>query len=245
MQATTIEGQLSTAERNHITRAIRQANRKPLVCLEVGTWLGGGSTLHILKALEENGAGHLWRIEADSAIYERMVANLRAAFPQSANQFTPLFGLSQNVLPEWLRSLGSAGTVDFVFLDGGNNPAEQILEFRLLDPHMPVGSQLMAHDACVRKGKWLVPYLMRLDNWECALLDGSSVGLFYARKIGAQPSPASQRRANRHLLRQRLHPVELAAAILPAPMRTRLAAWLPRLVHWYTARSDRARAGRT
>jgi len=29
----------------------------------LGTWLGGGSTLHILRALEQNGVGHLYGIE--------------------------------------------------------------------------------------------------------------------------------------------------------------------------------------
>ena len=42
-----IEGQLSFAERRHIARALKEAEPKPKVCLEVGTWLGGGSTLHI------------------------------------------------------------------------------------------------------------------------------------------------------------------------------------------------------
>ena len=71
-----IEGQLSEAERRLITEAITGAAQKPLVAIEVGTWLGGGSTLHILRALEQNGAGELWGIEVDRSIYERMLANI-------------------------------------------------------------------------------------------------------------------------------------------------------------------------
>jgi nucleoside-diphosphate-sugar epimerase len=63
-----IEGQLNEAERRLITEAITGAAKKPLVAIEVGTWLGGGSTLHILRALEQNGTGHLWGIEADRAL---------------------------------------------------------------------------------------------------------------------------------------------------------------------------------
>ena len=64
-----IEGQLNEAERRLITEAITGAAKKPLVAIEVGTWLGGGSTLHILRALEQNGTGHLLGIEADRSIY--------------------------------------------------------------------------------------------------------------------------------------------------------------------------------
>jgi hypothetical protein len=106
--------------------------------------------------------------------------------------------------------------VDFAFLDGGNNPMEQIEEFQLLDPHIPAGGQLMAHDALVRKGKWLVPYLARLDNWRMELVEGSETGLLYAHKIAAQPSPASHRAARARLFRMRCNPVEVAAAILPS-----------------------------
>ena len=48
-------GQLNTEERRVITAAILEAPTKPKVVLEIGTWLGGGSTLHFLKALQANG----------------------------------------------------------------------------------------------------------------------------------------------------------------------------------------------
>src|SRR3984957_10812920 len=86
-----IEGQLNPQERAFITNAILNAPTKPRVTLEVGTWLGGGSTLHILRALEKNGQGHLYGIEADPSIYERMVANIRKGAPEAAQRFTPLF----------------------------------------------------------------------------------------------------------------------------------------------------------
>src|ERR1700722_16688883 len=95
-----IEGQLNEHERRILTAAICGASEKPKVVLEVGTWLGGGSTLHILRALEENGAGHLWGIEADHSIYEKMLANIRAAVPEASARFSPLFGFSQAVIPQ-------------------------------------------------------------------------------------------------------------------------------------------------
>ena len=69
MPAPEIPGQLNATERRLLTEAITLAPKKPEILIEVGTWLGGGSTLHILRALEKNDAGHLWGIEADRSIY--------------------------------------------------------------------------------------------------------------------------------------------------------------------------------
>jgi predicted O-methyltransferase YrrM len=211
-----IAGQLNATERRLITEAILGAAKKPNIALEVGTWLGGGSTLHILRALEQNCAGHLWGIEADRSIYEHMLANIRAADPEAAQRFTPIFGFSQDVLKQWKKEQPDDLLVDFVFLDGGNNPREQIEEFELLDPVIPVGGQLMSHDAKMRKGRWLVPFISRLDNWESQLHDISENGLFYAKKIACKPSPQSLRTAKRNLFRQACHPVEMAASYLPS-----------------------------
>ncbi len=222
-----IEGQLNATERRLITEAITGAAKRPEIAIEVGTWLGGGSTLHILRALEQNGTGHLWGIEVDRSIYERMIANLREAAPQESKRFTPLFGFSQDILRQWKKEQTVNATVDFCFLDGGNNPREQIEEFELLDSLIPIGGQLFAHDAKMRKGRWLVPFISRLDNWESRLHDISENGLFYAKKIAAQPSPASLRTAKRHLFRQMCQPAEIAASYLPSSVCKFILGLLP------------------
>ena len=224
----TIEGQLNETERRLLTEAITQAPTRPLKVIEVGTWLGGGSTLHILRALERNGAGHLWGIEADRSVYERMLANIRAAAPDASHRFTPLFGFSQDVLPAWVKEQGAETRIDFAFLDGGNNPREQMDEFRYLDPLIPVGGQLMAHDAKMRKGRWLVPFISQLDNWESRLHDVSEEGLFYARKIAETPSPARLKAAKRILFRMECNPVEIAATVLPSSVCGFVLGLLPR-----------------
>jgi predicted O-methyltransferase YrrM len=211
-----IEGQLNAEERAFITKAILEAPVKPQVAVEIGTWLGGGSTLHILRALQANGTGHLWGVEASKDIYEKMIANIRAGAPEAVNRFTPLFGFSTDVLPVWLVSLPPGGEIDVAFLDGGDNPYEQIEEFRLLAPRIKVGGILMAHDARMRKGKWLAPYVSLLDNWQTEIFDLSFAGLFRAQKIKAQPSPASLQAAERKLRMMRLEPKELIARFLPS-----------------------------
>jgi predicted O-methyltransferase YrrM len=228
MPATEMPGQLSAAERRLLTEAITLALKKPATVIEVGTWLGGGSTLHILRALEQNGTGHLWGIEADRSIYERMLTNIRAGAPEAAKRFTPLFGFSREVLLQWKKEQGPKAAVDFVFLDGGNNPREQIDEFRLLDPLIPVGGQLMAHDAKQRKGKWLVPFISRLDHWEVQLHGVSEVGLLHGKKIAPTPSASSWRAARVHLFKQECNPIEVAATMLPSPVCGFFLGLLPR-----------------
>lgn len=228
MPNATIEGQLNPAERQLLSEAILQAPSKPEVVIEVGTWLGGGSTLHILRALEKNGAGHLWGIEVNREIYERMLKNIRAAAPEAANRFTPLFGFSQKVIPQWIQEQGETLKVDFAFLDGGNNPREQIEEFNLLDPLIPEGGQIMGHDAKLRKGRWLVPYVSLLDNWESCFHDVSEEGLFYAKKIALKPSAASLKAANAKLFRMQCAPTEIAATFLPPKVRSFCIRLLPR-----------------
>lgn len=210
-----VEGQLNAEERRLLTEALTQSARKPEVVIEVGTWLGGGSTLHILRALQQNGTGHLWGVEADRSIYDRMIANIRAAAPDASGRFTPIFGFSQDIIPQWLKERGAEVRVDFAFLDGGNNPQEQIDEFSLLDPFIPVGGQLMGHDAKLRKGKWLLPYLRELDHWKVQLHDVSTEGLLAAVKVAAQPSAASRKAANRMLFKLKCNPAEIAAQVLP------------------------------
>ena len=219
---------MSEAERRFLTDAIRNASKKPQVVLETGTWLGGGSTLHILRALHQNGTGHLWGIEIDRSIYTQMVANIRAALPEAADRFTPIFGRSQDVIPRWLVESSAAGRADFVFLDGGDNPLEQIVEFKLLADRIPVGGRLMAHDAKMRKGKWLVPYLSLLDNWQVQLHELSEVGLLDAVKLRERPGSASLRAAERKLFWMRLEPIELAGRCLPRPACQIIASALPK-----------------
>ena len=222
-----IEGQLNTREREILTHTILDAKARPRIVLEVGTWLGGGSTVQFLRALEQNGEGHLFGIECDRSIYDQMIANIRSAAPEALNRFTPLFGFSQEVIPQWLAEQSAGFQIDVAFLDGGNHPLEQLEEFWLIDSHMPVGSKLLAHDAKLRKGKWLVPYVSLLDNWHSEVHDISNEGLFTATKIAAQPSPRSLQAARSRLRRLRLQPAEVAARLAGPKLRKLAVKILP------------------
>ena len=217
-----IEGQLNAEERRLLMEAVERL--KPETVLEVGTYLGGGSTIHLLKALHRCDCGRLWGVEADQSIYEKMIQNIRQAAPDAYGHFEPLFGFSQNVIPE---RLNDHPQVQLVFLDGGNNPQEQITEFCLLEAHIPVGGELFSHDVKLRKGKWLRPYMEHLDNWKTTFYDISDEGLFHGRKIAERPTPASRSAAKRCLLKLKLQPAELAARVLPHKVRAGVLRILP------------------
>ncbi len=221
-----MEGQLNTKEREIITRWVKDL--KPERTLEVGTWKGGGSTLHFLKALHENGTGHLWGIEASQGIYDEMIENITSAGNELVARFTPIFGLSQQVIPEFLNKQGKNAKIGVIFLDGGDNPMEQVEEFQLVRDRIPVGGVLLSHDAKLRKGKWLVPYLMAHDNWECKLHDVSDEGLFEARKLADEPSSASHSKAASVLRSLRMQPKEFVGRHLPTPIINFILKLLPR-----------------
>lgn len=223
-----VEGQLNSLEREVLTKTILERAAKPQVILEVGTWLGGGSTVQFLRALEQNGQGHLWGIECDRSIYDQMIANIKQLAPEALHRFTPLFGFSQQVIPTWIKEQKPGFEIDVAFLDGGNQPIEQLEEFWLIDPHMPVGSTLLGHDAKLRKGKWFVPYVSRLDNWKSQVHDISHEGLFRAEKIAAAPSPASLADANAFLKNARMQPMEVLSRTLPPSVRRFASKILPR-----------------
>lgn len=224
-----IAGQLSEVERGLIQSTIRDSRIPVKVAIEVGTWYGGGSTLHILKAMHERGEGQLWGIEADRAVFEKMSATLEAsAEPELMKRFTPVHGFSVVAIPGIVAGLQQGITVDFVFLDGGDDPLEQIVEFRLLADRVPVGGHLLSHDAKLRKGKWFRPYISDLSNWETEMHDVSAEGLLVARKTAVQPSVISRMKAEFRLLIRRLNPAELAAVLFPPWFNGWVLARLPK-----------------
>lgn len=222
----TLEGQLNAEEREQILRAVTGLLPSKPICLEVGTYKGGGSTLQILQALAQ-GDGILFGIEASQRVFEEMKSSLQSREPQLCRRFFPVLGFSQKVIPSLIAE-GHLTRVDFAFLDGGNNPREQIEEFYLLDSRMPVGAILMAHDALLRKGRWLSRVLPVLDHYETQVLPISEEGLLIARKLAPCASFKSRTKARLLLFLCRLSPLELAAQWTPSGIRSLTFALLPK-----------------
>lgn len=192
--------------------------------LEIGTYKGGGSTLTFLEALKRKNSGRLIGIEADPVVFAEMKANIALVDPGYFDFFEPISGFSQRVIPGLLTKYPH---FDLAFLDGGNNPREQIEEFELLKDAIPVGGFLFSHDANLLKGHWLVPYLSELDNWRVTIHQASEEGLLEAEKIRVTPSPASFRRAQKVLRWRMLSPVELATLLFPSSFKGFVLKLLP------------------
>lgn len=218
-----MDGQLDKLERSRIEQIILE--NKPKFCLEVGTWYGGGSTKTILTALKKNNTGFLFGIEYDKSIYKKMVENISSYFPDINNYFKPYFGRSTEAIKQILEE-NQLDKIDFVFLDGGNNPNEQIQEFDFLDRLIPIGGYILAHDVKARKGKYLKNYLRNLSNWEIEILD-TETGLLVSKKLSMSPKIINQLKANLFLIFQRANPMELAAQIFTTNLKTQLLKILP------------------
>lgn len=218
----TIESQLRVEEKD-ILRARVDAMTTPTV-LEIGTYKGGGSTLTFLEAIKRKNSGRLIGIEADPDVFAEMKANITSVDSGYFAFFEPISGYSQRVIPGLLTKYPR---FDLAFLDGGNNPREQIEEFELLKDAIPVGGFLFSHDANLRKGHWLVPYLNELDNWRVTIHQSSEEGLLEAEKIKASPSSGSLRRARKVLRRRKLSPVELTTLLFPSNFKGFVLKLLP------------------
>lgn len=225
-------GQLNSAERSVLAKATSCADSslppRALSILEVGTWLGGGSTATFLQELKMRGRGHLWGIEAFEPTFRKMCKAIEQEEGLS-EFFTPVLGYSQEVIP---RLLEEGKRFDIIFLDGGNNPLEQIQEFQILEKNLAVGAVVFSHDAKLRKGHWFVPYIKCLDNWEVKIHDISDEGLLEAKKIYGAPSRKSKKAAFWKLLRLRMNPVELGASLLPKRVRTGLILVCLKCMPW-------------
>jgi predicted O-methyltransferase YrrM len=221
-KTTSIESQLHPVEKEIIARRV-DAMSAPNI-LEIGTYKGGGSTLTFLEALKRKSSGRLIGIEADPDVFAEMNANITSVDPGYFAFFEPISGFSQRVIPGLLTKYPR---FDLAFLDGGNNPREQIEEFELLKDAIPVGGFLFSHDANLRKGHWLVPYLNELDNWRVTIHQSSEEGLLEAEKIKASTSSVSLRRARKVLRRRKLSPVELATLLFPSSFKGFVLKLLP------------------
>lgn len=217
-----IESQLHPAEKDILRRTL--ASFDATTILEIGTYKGGGSTLTFLHFLADLGRGKLYGIEADRSVFDEMRSNILSVGPGYFDFFEPICGFSQKIIPPLLPSVKK---LDLVFLDGGNNPREQIEEFELLKDAIPVGGYLFSHDANLRKGRWLVPYLLELDNWRTVIHQASEEGMLEAEKQAADPSPASLARAESALRHRMRSPIEVATRFFPSSFKGAVLKFLP------------------
>jgi hypothetical protein len=175
-----LPGQMWFEDRRVLYDVVRRV--RPKVCFEVGTWLGGGSTLVIARALQKNGFGHLHTIETDDWAYPRAVESYDRFAPQLKLLVTFHHGDYREIFP---GLIDEAGTVDFFVLDGAEDGQETLEQFHFFDAHSHPGTELFAHDWATEKARLVRPELETSRTWQILEVAGQpkSVGLAVARKV--------------------------------------------------------------
>jgi len=171
-----LEGQMWFAERRLLGQAIRAY--RPISCVEVGTWNGGGSTFFTALALRENGRGMLHTWETDAALYEKARRTYQMRLPELAPYVS--FHLGD------FRETESPPSVDCLMLDGPEDAESTLEQFRFFEPRMRPGSLLLAHDWHTEKARLIRPLVEEGSLFRIvARVDPPvSVGFIVALKVG-------------------------------------------------------------
>ena len=172
-----IPGQMWFEERRQLYEFVRRL--RPARCFEVGTWLGGGSTLAIARALRDNGSGHLHTIEVDPDVHRQTVDR----WERHLSDLRPFVEFHVGNYRELFPPLISEG-VDFFVLDGAEDGEETMEQFRFFEEHSHVGTGLFAHDWETEKARLVRPALEHSERWELDAVLGppKSVGMALAHR---------------------------------------------------------------
>ena len=191
-------GQMTQIERDYIYNTVKEINAK--VCIESGTWYGGGSTLSLTKGSYDNN-GMVYTYEEcydfykvakdfyDKSIYVNNIKLYNSTFIKGLEEFPDDF----------------FETIDLVLLDGGDespngnhklsisdyiedyNVSENVQSFKFLENRIKVGCHLLLHDWTINtgRGSFIKRYLneTKNDNFEVIRVINESTGLAHLKKI--------------------------------------------------------------
>jgi hypothetical protein len=175
-----LPGQMWFEDRRVLYDTVR--GLKPRRCFEVGTWLGGGSTLTIGRALRKNGVGRLHSVETDEWAHRRA----REAYARHLPELGPFVDLHLGDYREVLAPvLDREGGVDFFVLDGAEDADETIEQFSFFNERSHPGTGLFAHDWRTEKCRLVRPALERSTTWTIERVVGppKSIGLAVAHRF--------------------------------------------------------------
>jgi predicted O-methyltransferase YrrM len=176
-----IPGQMWFEDRRVLYNTLRRL--QPRKCFEIGTWLGGGSTLVVARALARNGSGTLHTIEVEDDLHTRA----KAFYAQHLPELRPFVefhaGDYRAVFSDLIEREGG---VDFFLLDGAEDGAQTLAQFEF-DARSHAGTALFAHDWETEKAAQVRPLLESSDDWEIDMVVGppKSVGLAVAHRLGS------------------------------------------------------------
>jgi predicted O-methyltransferase YrrM len=168
-----IPGQLYCAERRALHEAL--VRRAPQYAFEIGTFNGGGSTFFLARAFAQLGQGKLLTLEIDPGLQARAIALYSQRLPALRPHVEFLLGGTPDLFLPWLKQTGSA---EFVFLDGAEDAAQSLAQFRFFEPWFRPGSVLAMHDWQTEKMRALKSTVTGNPQWKrlVELGDPESIG---------------------------------------------------------------------
>jgi predicted O-methyltransferase YrrM len=156
-----LPGLMSFEDRRVIYNTVRRF--RPARCFEIGTWVGGGSTVVIAEALRKNGFGRLHTIENEKHVYEKAVEGYDRWLPELKPWVEFHYGDYREVFPPIVEREGG---IDFLMLDGAEDGDENMSELEFLSSHMGADAVVAAHDWNTEKCRVIRPFLERSPDWE-------------------------------------------------------------------------------
>ena len=137
-----LPGEMYLAERKALYYTILKF--RPAHCLEIGTHLGGGSTLFLACAFARLGAGLVVTLEKNEGEYIFAKSSYQKWLPGLLPFVTFLRGDRPELFTPFIGS--NEGVAGCVFLDGSDISEETLEQYEFFKPFFRPGSILMAHD---------------------------------------------------------------------------------------------------
>jgi predicted O-methyltransferase YrrM len=170
-----IAGQLYRAERRALHAALMR--RAPRFAFEIGTFNGGGSTFFLAHAFSALGHGKLLTIEIDPGLHAQAVALYSERLPALRPHVEFLLGGMPELFVPYLQQAGSA---EFVFLDGAEDAAQSLAQFRFFEPWFRPGSVLALHDWHTEKMRLLKDAVAGNPRWKLLVELGEPESIGFA-----------------------------------------------------------------
>ena len=143
------------SERRMFYTALRE--RRPRLCVEIGTATGGGSTFFTALALKENGLGMLHTYEVDARLHDEARAFYAARLPKLAPHVT--FHLAD------YRSFAEPAPIDCLMLDGPEDAQATADQLAFFEPSLASGAMVFVHDWHTEKARLVRPRIEQSDRY--------------------------------------------------------------------------------
>jgi predicted O-methyltransferase YrrM len=159
-----IIGQMYVAERQALFNTILQF--KPRHCFEVGTFTGGGSTFFIASAFRKIGAGSLFTLESNPALFSLATSAYETYL---SHLMTHVSFIKGDDVELFTPHIPASTGIEALFLDGAESTDQTLDQYRYFQPHLRSGAVMMAHDWHTDKMKKVRPLIESNRHWEVLL----------------------------------------------------------------------------